>query len=156
MSDEAIADTIAAFGQAAADAKRLGFDAAELHGAHGYLIDQFFWSRTNRCENSFGGDTIGRRDHFAAEVVRAVRRAVGAEFPVILGVSQWKQQDFTARIAETPAIMAEWLAPLVEAGVDFVDVGRALISDPKWVAKIRDQRDSELMDFDRADLMELI
>lgn len=47
MSDEDIADTIAAFAQAAADAKRLGFDVAEIHGAHGYLIDQFFWSATN-------------------------------------------------------------------------------------------------------------
>ena len=47
MSEEAIADTIAAFARAAADAKRLGFDTVEIHGAHGYLIDQFFWPDTN-------------------------------------------------------------------------------------------------------------
>jgi 2,4-dienoyl-CoA reductase-like NADH-dependent reductase (Old Yellow Enzyme family) len=43
MSDNDIADTIAAFAKAAADAKQMGFDCIEMHGAHGYLIDQFFW-----------------------------------------------------------------------------------------------------------------
>lgn len=117
MSEEAIWDTIAAFARSAADARRLGFDIVELHGAHGYLIDQFFWSGTNYRSDRFGGSTIRERARFAAEVVAAVRGAVGAEFPISLRISQWKQQDYSARLAETPAALAEWLEPLVDAGV---------------------------------------
>lgn len=118
MSDNAIADTIAAFAQAALDAKTLGFDTVEIHGAHGYLIDQFFWEGTNLRTDAFGGATLKQRSHFAAEVVKAIRQAVGPEFPLILRVSQWKQQDFTSRLATTPDAMTDWLLPLVEAGVD--------------------------------------
>jgi 2,4-dienoyl-CoA reductase-like NADH-dependent reductase (Old Yellow Enzyme family) len=118
MSDNAIADTIAAFAQAALDAKTLGFDTVEIHGAHGYLIDQFFWEGTNLRTDAFGGATLKQRSRFAAEVVKAIRQAVGPEFPLILRVSQWKQQDFTSRLATTPDAMTDWLLPLVEAGVD--------------------------------------
>jgi 2,4-dienoyl-CoA reductase-like NADH-dependent reductase (Old Yellow Enzyme family) len=118
MSDNAIADTIAAFAQAALDARTLGFDTVEIHGAHGYLIDQFFWEGTNLRTDAFGGATLKQRSRFAAEVVKAIRQAVGPEFPVILRVSQWKQQDFTSRLATTPDAMTDWLLPLVEAGVD--------------------------------------
>jgi 2,4-dienoyl-CoA reductase-like NADH-dependent reductase (Old Yellow Enzyme family) len=118
MSEADIADTIAAFGHAAADAKRLGFDCVEIHGAHGYLIDQFFWSQTNLREDRYGGATLPERARFAAEIIAAIREAVGPDYPIILRVSQWKQQDYKARLAETPEAMAEWLVPLVEAGVD--------------------------------------
>lgn len=118
MMEEAIADTVAAFAKAAADAKELGFDLVELHGAHGYLIDQFFWAGTNERQDRYGGATIKERARFAGEVVAAVRAAVGADFPISLRVSQWKQQDYTARLAETPELMADWLQPLADAGVD--------------------------------------
>lgn len=118
MSEEDIADTIAAYARAAADARRLGFDVAELHGAHGYLIDQFFWDGTNLRADRWGGPTIRERARFAVEVVRAARAALGPDFPLILRLSQWKQQDYTARLARTPAEMEDWLVPLAEAGVD--------------------------------------
>jgi 2,4-dienoyl-CoA reductase-like NADH-dependent reductase (Old Yellow Enzyme family) len=118
MSDEAIADTIAAFGRAAGDAKRLGFDVVEIHGAHGYLIDQFFWTGTNQRTDRYGGATLAERSRFAAEVVASMRAAVGPTYPLILRISQWKQQDYKARLAETPEAMADWLLPLKEAGVD--------------------------------------
>lgn len=118
MSEEDIADTVAAFARAAANARALGFDVVELHGAHGYLIDQFFWDGTNRRDDAFGGATLRERARFAAEAVRAVRAAVGPDFPVLLRVSQWKQQDYGARLASTPQEMTDWLLPLVEAGVD--------------------------------------
>lgn len=117
MTDAAIADTIAAFAQAALDAKALGFDAIELHGAHGYLIDQFFWEGTNARTDRFGG-TLVQRGQFAAEILRAVRAAVGPDYPVIIRLSQWKQQDFTARIVKTPQEMEAWLRPLADAGAD--------------------------------------
>ena len=232
MTDSDVGDAIAAFARAAGDAKRLGFDAVELHGAHGYLIDQFFWTGTNERHDRYGGPTIAERGRFAADILKAVREAVGPDFPVIIRLSQWKQQDFDARIALNPAEMIEWLAPLVDAGADvlhcsqrrfwepefpeidgdaglnfagwakkltglptitvgsvglsgefiagfageasqpasidnllerlerdefdLVGVGRALIVDPDWAAKVRDGRMDELKSFDRAALATLV
>lgn len=118
MTEEDVADTIAAFARAAADARRLGFDVAELHGAHGYLIDQFFWSGTNLRSDRWGGPTIRERARFAVEVVKATRAAIGPDFPLLLRLSQWKQQDYAAKLAQTPAEMEDWLGPLSDAGVD--------------------------------------
>lgn len=132
MTDEAIADTIAAFASAAVDAKRLGFDAIELHGAHGYLIDQFFWKGTNHRTDRFGGVTIGERGRFAAEIIRAVRAGVGHDFPIIIRLSQWKQQDYTARLANTPAEMEEWLQPLVDAGADILHCSQRRFWEPEF------------------------
>lgn len=227
MSDAAIADTIAAFARAAAAAQGLGFDAVELHGAHGYLIDQFFWEGTNQRGAPYGG-SLAARGKFAADILRAVRAAVGPDFPIILRVSQWKQQDYTARLANTPEEMAAWLQPLVDAGADIlhcsqrrfwepefegsdlnfagwakkltgvptisvgsvglsgefiaafrgessqpasldellrrfdrgdfdlVAVGRALITDPDWAAKVRDGRNDELLPFNPGSLAQLV
>ena len=132
MSDEAVADTIAAFARAAGDAKRLGFDTVEVHGAHGYLVDQFFWGGANLRTDRYGGHTIGERSRFAAEVVAAIRAAVGPDFPIILRVSQWKQQDYDARLAETPELMTQWLAPLVEAGVDVLHCSQRRFWEPEF------------------------
>jgi 2,4-dienoyl-CoA reductase-like NADH-dependent reductase (Old Yellow Enzyme family) len=132
MSEEAIADTVAAFARAAADAKRLGFDVVEIHGAHGYLIDQFFWAGTNERTDRYGGATIKQRSRFAAEVVAAARAAVGPDFPIILRVSQWKQQDYAARLAKTPAEMTDWLQPLVEAGVNILHCSQRRFWEPEF------------------------
>jgi len=132
MSDEAIADVIAAFGQAAADAKRLGFDTFEVHGAHGYLIDQFFWSVTNKRSDAYGGATLKQRSRFAAEVLKAMRAAVGADYPIILRISQWKQQDFTVKLADTPAALTDWLLPLVEAGADILHCSQRRFWEPEF------------------------
>ncbi len=117
LSPGKIEEIIAAYAQAAADADRLGFDAVEVHGAHGYLIDQFLWEGTNRRDDLYGGDMVGRT-RFAAEIIRAIRARVRADFPVILRLSQWKQQDFNAKLADTPQRLEQFLAPLVDAGVD--------------------------------------
>lgn len=219
MTEREVEAMIDAYAKAAADAKRIGFDGIELHGAHGYLMDQFFWEDTNRRRDRYGGDMVGRT-RFASEVVQACRRAVGPGFPILLRFSQWKLQDFTARLAPTPDLLARFLAPLVDAGVDvfhcstrrfwlpefegshlnlagwtkrltgkptitvgsvgldgdflvtlfegeganntgmdslveivarnevdLVAVGRALLADPAWTAKIRDGRTSEILPF---------
>ncbi|MFG1497599.1 NADH:flavin oxidoreductase [Saccharospirillum sp. HFRX-1] len=132
MTESDIADTIDAFAKAAADAQRLGFDVAELHGAHGYLIDQFFWSRTNQRTDHWGGKTLVERSHFAAEVIKAVRRSVGPDFPLIIRLSQWKQQDYSARLAETPAEMERWLTTLAEAGVDIFHCSQRRFWEPEF------------------------
>lgn len=132
MSEEAIADTVAAFARAAHDAKALGFDTFEVHGAHGYLIDQFFWPATNLRQDHWGGATIAERSRFAAEIVAAMRAAVGPDYPILLRVSQWKQQDYTARLAASPREMEQWLAPLVQAGVDILHCSQRRFWEPEF------------------------
>jgi 2,4-dienoyl-CoA reductase-like NADH-dependent reductase (Old Yellow Enzyme family) len=132
MSEEAIADTIAAFARAAADARRLGFDCVEVHGAHGYLVDQFFWDGTNRREDRYGGRTIADRSRFAAEIVREIRAAVGPDFPLILRISQWKQQDYRVRLTHSPEEMTDWLLPLVDAGVDILHCSQRRFWTPEF------------------------
>jgi len=132
MSDEDIADAIDAFASGAASAKRLGFDAVELHGAHGYLIDQFFWEGTNERDDLFGGPSVGERANFAAEILKAVRQATGPDFPVIIRLSQWKQQDFEAKIAPTPAHMEAWLRPLADAGADAFHCSQRRFWEPEF------------------------
>jgi 2,4-dienoyl-CoA reductase-like NADH-dependent reductase (Old Yellow Enzyme family) len=112
-------EIIASFIRAAVLAKDLGFDGAELHGAHGYLFDQFFWTNTNRRQDAYGGDLNGRA-RFAHEVVAGIRDAVGPEFPLLLRISQWKSRHYDERIAQTPAELETWLGPLVEAGVSMM------------------------------------
>src|SRR5690606_14846678 len=88
MTHEDIQDVVRAFAQAAKDAKAIGCDAVELHGAHGYLIDQFFWEGTNQRDDEYGGN-MENRGRFAVEIIRAVREAVGPDFPIIFRFSQW-------------------------------------------------------------------
>ena len=131
MSDRDIADVIAAFARAAADAQRLGFDGIEIHGAHGYLIDQFFWDMTNIRADRYGGDPR-QRTTFAAEIVRACRSSTSPRFPIILRYSQWKQQDYAARLALTPQALETWLAPLVDAGVDIFHASTRRFWQPEF------------------------
>ncbi|MBC2667748.1 NADH:flavin oxidoreductase [Novosphingobium piscinae] len=132
MTEEAVADTVAAFAKAAGDARRLGFDCVEVHGAHGYLIDQFFWAATNLRSDRYGGPTLRERSRFAAEIVGQIRAAVGPGFPLILRVSQWKQQALGAKLAPTPAEMTDWLLPLVEAGVDVLHCSQRRFWEPEF------------------------
>ncbi|MFD9594216.1 NADH:flavin oxidoreductase [Kitasatospora sp. NPDC059973] len=117
MTRSDLDDVIGAFAEAAAAAERIGFDGIELHGAHGYLLDQFLWAGTNRRTDAYGGDPVARTK-FAAEIVAAVREVVSPEFPVVFRYSQWKQEAYEARLAESPEELADILTPLAEAGVD--------------------------------------
>lgn len=132
MSEEDIADTIAAFARAALESKRLGFDCVEVHGAHGYLVDQFFWSGTNLRTDGWGGPTIKERSRFAAEMIKAIKAETGDDYPLILRVSQWKQQDYPVRLALTPAEMEDWLSPLVDAGVDVLHCSQRRFWEPEF------------------------
>ncbi|KGD72481.1 1,2-oxophytodienoate reductase [Tatumella morbirosei] len=121
MSDKDIADTIDAFASAAQDAAKLGFDGIELHGGHSYLINQFFFEHLNLRKDQWGGKSLLERSRFAIEVIRAIRKRTGPDFPILFRFSQWKAQAFDSRIAETPAVLQSWLEALVNAGVDIFD-----------------------------------
>jgi len=226
MTKQDIKDVVRAFAEAASDAKAVGFDGIELHGAHGYLIDQFFWEGTNQRDDEYGG-SLENRLRFAIEIVEAVRDAVGPDFAVVLRYSQWKMTDYDAKLAHTPQELERFLLPLVKAGVDvfhastrrfwvpefegsnlnlagwtrkitglptisvgsvglteefvggtfvnkleqieqaglddliermqarefdMVAVGRALLQDPNWLAKLRDGRTDEIEPFSRSSL----
>jgi len=83
MSKQDIYEIVAAFGDGARRAKEYGFDAVQLHAAHGYLINQFLSPMTNRRTDDYGG-TVKNRCRFLLEVYRRVRSEVGADFPVFV------------------------------------------------------------------------
>jgi 2,4-dienoyl-CoA reductase-like NADH-dependent reductase (Old Yellow Enzyme family) len=132
MTESDIADTISAFGKAAADAKRLGFDCVEIHGAHTYLIDQFFWEDTNRRTDGYGGKTLKERSRFAVEVIKEVRKRVGEDFAVIMRLSQWKVSDFEYKMAKTPQEMGDWLGALADAGIDMFHCSQRRFWEPEF------------------------
>ena len=83
LTKEQISEIVAAFGQGAARAKAYGFDAVQLHGAHGYLVNQFLSPLTNQRDDEYGG-SIEHRSRFLLEVYGAVRDAVGPDYPVMI------------------------------------------------------------------------
>jgi 2,4-dienoyl-CoA reductase-like NADH-dependent reductase (Old Yellow Enzyme family) len=102
-----------------------------LHGAHGYLIDQFFWEHTNQRDDQHGG-SIESRTKFACDIVQAVEAEVGRDFPILLRFSQWKQQDFGVKLAETPQQLEQFLRPLVDAGVDMFHCSTRRFWEPEF------------------------
>lgn len=145
MTEDDIWDVIAAFADSARRAKEIGFDGVEVHGAHGYLLDQFFWASLNERTDDWGGSIV-KRTRFACEIIKAIRKEVGPDFPIILRWSQWKQQEYSARLAQTPEELKEFLEPLVEAGVDIFHCSTRRFWEPEfegsdlnlagWVKKI--------------------
>ncbi len=127
-----VEDMIAAFVTAAGEAKRLGFDSVQFHGAHGYLIDEFFWPVMNHRDDRFGGPTLAERARFAAEIISETRRVVGPDFVLSLRISQWKQQDYEARLAQTPQELESFLSVLSEAGVDIFDCSQRRFWEPEF------------------------
>ena len=131
MSKADIDEVIAAFAQAARDAKAIGMDGVEIHGAHGYLVDQFFWEGSNQRDDEYGG-SLANRSRFAVELVQAVRAAVGPDYPIIFRFSQWKQQDYDARLVLTPEALDEFLQPLTDAGVDIYHCSTRRFWEPEF------------------------
>ena len=131
MTQADIDNVIAAFAQAARDAQSIGMDGVEIHGAHGYLVDQFFWEGSNQRTDGYGG-SLANRSRFAIELIKAVRAAVGPDFPIILRFSQWKQQDYSARLVLTPEALGEFLQPLSDAGVDIFHCSTRRFWEPEF------------------------
>ena len=131
MTQADIENVIAAFAQAARDAQSIGMDGVEIHGAHGYLVDQFFWEGSNQRTDGYGG-SLANRSRFAIELIKAVRAAVGPDFPIILRFSQWKQQDYSARLVLTPEALGEFLQPLSDAGVDIFHCSTRRFWEPEF------------------------
>ncbi len=132
MSQADIDNAIAEYVKAAENAQRVGFDGIEIHAAHGYFIDQFFWDKTNQRKDQYGGKTIGERTRFACEVVRAIRNSLGTQFPILLRFSQWKLNAYDAKLANTPQELEQFLSPLVDAGVDAFHCSTRKFFEPEF------------------------
>ncbi|MGH8151570.1 MAG: FAD-dependent oxidoreductase [Rhodanobacteraceae bacterium] len=118
MTDDDVASTITDFAAGARAAIELGFDAVEVMGSEGYLINQFASPLTNRRDDEWGGSAEARR-RFPVAVLAAVRRAVGPDFPVIARTSGNDVMDGSSSATEHDALAAA----LVAAGADAVNVG---------------------------------
>ena len=130
---EAVADSYARAAHAAED---MGCDGVALHGAHGYLLDQFLWPESNHRSDSFGG-MMENRCRLACLVVERIRAAVAADFPLVFRFSQWKMTDYNARIAATPVELEVLLTRLVAAGVDWFDVSTRRFWEPAFAGDER-------------------
>lgn len=131
MSESDIADVIGAFARGACNAKAVGFDGIALHGGHGYLIDSFLWGYTNTRTDRWGGDHVGRT-RFVVELVRSVRREIGQGMPISLRYSQWKSQDYDAKLAQTPQELEQILGPISDAGVDIFEASTRNFALPEF------------------------
>lgn len=112
-----IEETIAAFGSAAVRAQKAGFDAVELHGAHGYLLMQFLSANCNQRTDQYGGDFRGRA-RFMIDCLKEVRRQVGNDFPLSIRVSGEEYIKHGYTITDMQTIIPD----LVAAGADMINV----------------------------------
>jgi 2,4-dienoyl-CoA reductase-like NADH-dependent reductase (Old Yellow Enzyme family) len=131
MTQADIDAVVKAFGEAARAAEEIGCDAIELHGAHGYLFDQFFWDGSNQRTDKYGGSLL-KRTRFAVEVIEEVRRNIAASMPLILRFSQFKIVDFNAKLAHTPEELEQFLTPLSEAGIDVFHCSQRRFWEPEF------------------------
>jgi len=119
LSAAEIAAIVEAYGEAARRCREAGFDGVQMHSANGYLMSQFLTPYTNRRDDAYGG-TLEGRTRFGREVLAAIRRRVGAHFPVIIkmnGADALPLRDGlkTAELVEAARIMEA-------AGVDAVEI----------------------------------
>jgi len=122
MSEADIAEAIEGFTRAAAFAIEVaGFDGLEIHGANGYLLDQFLTDYSNLRSDTWGG-AIGQRVRLSAEVARAVRQAVGGAVPVGMRISQGKVNDFTHKWVEAEAGASVVFGTRADTGLDYIHV----------------------------------
>jgi 2,4-dienoyl-CoA reductase-like NADH-dependent reductase (Old Yellow Enzyme family)/thioredoxin reductase len=130
LTREGIRDLVEKFGDAAERAVAAGFELIEIHGAHGYLVNQFLSRFSNIRDDEYGGDIQGRT-RFAREVVEEIRRRVGESFPISFKISA---QEFCPN-GLTVQESIQVLKPIVEAGVDVVQVSAGNDATPEWIAQ---------------------
>ena len=128
LTEEEIRDLVQRFAAAAAIARETGFTGVQVHGAHGYLISSFLSPVTNLRTDAWGG-SLENRARFLLEVVRAVRRAVGADFPVSLKLNS---DDFRKGGFSHPECLqvVQWLN---HEALDLLEVSGGTYEQPRLV-----------------------
>jgi 2,4-dienoyl-CoA reductase-like NADH-dependent reductase (Old Yellow Enzyme family) len=117
LTRDEISKIITAFGEAARRARSWGADAIQLHGAHGFLINQFLSPLTNRRTDEYGG-SIENRSRFLLEVYRNVRETVGADYPVLIKLNASDHVDGGLEIDDSVYAAKK----LAEAGINAIEV----------------------------------
>jgi 2,4-dienoyl-CoA reductase-like NADH-dependent reductase (Old Yellow Enzyme family) len=128
MSQEDIANVVRAFGVAAARAKRCGFDAIQIHAAHGYLLSQFLSPKSNQRSDQYGG-TLADRSRVVLEVLRRAREVVGRDYPVFIKLNSEDFVDGGFSVED----MLELAGLLEEAEIDAIELsGGSTASEAKY------------------------
>jgi 2,4-dienoyl-CoA reductase-like NADH-dependent reductase (Old Yellow Enzyme family) len=117
LGKDEIKGIVAAFGSGARRAREWGFDAVQLHAAHGYLINQFLSPLTNRRTDEYGS-SIENRSRFLFEVYDSVRKAVGPDFPVLIKLNAADNLKGGLEVDDAVAVAGK----LSEAGIDAIEV----------------------------------
>lgn len=138
LSPDGIAGLADKFRKAALRAKQAGFDGVELHAAHGYLLNQFYSPLTNRRTDVYGGQTLDSRIRFLLETLKAVRGAVGEEYPIAVRLGGCDYKEGGSSIADS---ISACIA-LEKAGADLLDISGGLfgymVSDSREPGYFRD------------------
>lgn len=117
LSKEEIKEIIQSFKLAAKRVKESGFDGVEIHSAHGYLLNQFYSPLTNKRNDEYGGDILGRiKIHL--EIIKAVKEEVGGDFPVLLRLGACDYADGGNSIEDCKIAALEF----EKAGIDILDI----------------------------------
>ena len=106
LKSEEIEELVERFGDGAKRAREAGFDAVEIHGAHGYLICQFLSPSSNKRKDEWGGETPEKRARFAIECIRNVRKKAGDDFPILFRISADEFIDDGLKIDEVERIVS--------------------------------------------------
>jgi 2,4-dienoyl-CoA reductase-like NADH-dependent reductase (Old Yellow Enzyme family)/thioredoxin reductase len=130
LTVDGIQELVQKFGDAAGRARQAGFELIEIHGAHGYLVNQFLSRFSNIRDDEYGKDVAGRT-RFASEIVAEVRRRVGDDFPISFKISAEEYVDSGLTTKES----IEILKILVPAGVDVIQVSAGNDVTAEWICQ---------------------
>ncbi|MGA8279886.1 MAG: FAD-dependent oxidoreductase [Desulfobacterales bacterium] len=130
LTVEQIQELVNKFADAAVRSREAGFELLEIHGAHGYLINQFLSRYSNIREDGYGGNIAGRT-RFALDIIAEIRNRLGSSFPISFKISAQEFVPDGLTVEESIDI----LKLLVTAGIDAVQVSAGNDSTPEWICQ---------------------
>lgn len=134
LTQEEINAIIDRFANSAAIVQKAGFTGVQIHAAHGYLISQFLSPNHNQRPDEWGGD-LENRMRFLLEILRAIRKRVGSEFPVAVKLNS---ADFMrGGFSEEEALVV--VAALAEAGIDLIEISGGTYESPAMAGRRKEK-----------------
>ncbi|MCB9490078.1 MAG: NADH:flavin oxidoreductase/NADH oxidase family protein [Deltaproteobacteria bacterium] len=145
LTEDEILGLVQAYARAARVAKQAGFAGVQIHGAHGYLVNQFLSPYVNRRTDRWGG-SLENRARFVLEIVAAMRREVGPDYPVGIKLNS---ADFQRGGFSEDESM-DVVAMLDEAGLDLLEISGGNYEAPAMVGAARKstvEREAYFLDY---------